>query len=386
MMTALSSQARSLGLRYLAVPIVLLGCRGDDRHAPQVAKPGSNDPRPAPSPPLRPADELASHIKRLFDAIQSPDVTGAIAKLEAQLATTPEAERKLIERAIAILRSSETAVGEPDDARSHQLQIQRMRDTIALLEDMAALAPEDVDTITMVAASLHVTARNIESLTDEIPPRTVKQKARALADRLVKANPQSGKAWALVGAVAPETDLDTRLRGFARCVKFDPANVHCKQALDDVRTDYVRPYCEGSDIKSVALEWREVSRKPMAGATPVSYFYETYYVAPAAKFTLKDVVRIESGETTSEMHHPDGTVERSVLPTIRFELAPGKLDAMVAWSRALEKREDGYALLEGGKLLFIEKRALFDESSPGLTTVKIDAYCTKTKSRTLPAD
>lgn len=368
---------------------LLIACR-EDKHSLPAIKSGSDDPIKLPSETPAPAvvdtSTLSGRLRGMFGATQSPDVAGTIAKLEAQRATMPVAERKLVDRTIALMRSGEAAMAEHDREKSRQLRTQLMRDSIALLDDMAALSPDDLDLITMVASSFHIMAAQIESLdvADELSPRTVKAKARALADRMIKVHANAAKAWSLHASVTPYTDREGRLRDFARCVKLEPSNASCKDGLDRERADYVRPYCEGVDLRPVALEWREVSLKPTAGATPIEHHYETYYMAPTAKFTFKDVVRVQAGETTSVTNRADGKVDREVLSTVHFELAPGKLDAMMAWSRALEKREDGYALLQSGKLLFVDRRAMWDDSTPGISNAKIDAYCSKTTARTLP--
>ncbi len=375
------------------VLVLAIGC-GDDKHALPKVVSGSNDPVALPSAlptPTIDTSSVSGQLRSLFGATQSPDTSGAIAKLEAQRATMPEAERKLVDRSIAIIRSGEAAAAERDRLKSRPLQLQLVRDTMALLDDMAAVSPDDLETTTTVAGSLDLLGAQIESmgLADDIPPRTVKAKARALADRMIKVHPNVAKAWLLHASVTshtPYTDREGRLRDFARCVKLEPANTRCNQGLAVERADWVRPYCEGADIKPGTVEWRAVSLKPTPGYTPIEHHYETWYVAPVASYSIKDVVRVESGETTSELHRADGIVERQTLSTVSFTLPPKTLEAMKAWSRALEKQSDGYGMFERGTLLFIDRRAMFDDSAPGVSNAKIEDFCTKTKTRALPAD
>lgn len=322
----------------------------------------------------------------MFGATHAPDTAAQIAKLEAQRATVPEGERELIDRTIALIKAGELAMAEKDKVKARRLQLQLTRDTIALYDDMAAAAHDDLGTNAMVASSFKVTADQVESLglADEISPRAIKGKARAIAERMIKVHPTNARAWALHASVTPYSEPEARLRSFARCVKLEATNDSCKKYLADERADYVRPYCEGGDLKAVSLEWREVSKKPIAGGTTVEHHYETFHVAPTTTFTWKDVVRVRSDETQLTTHR-DGKAVDNFLPSVTFELAPGKLDALVAWSRVLELREDGYALFLDGKLLFIERRGSWEDNNPGLSNVKIDQFCARTKTRTLPS-
>ncbi len=365
--------------------LLLVACR-EDKHSLPTVTPGSDDPLSAPTAPTVNPSTLSGGLEALFDATQSPDTAGTIAKLEAQRATMSEAERKVTDRAIAVMRAGEAAMAERDRAKSRPLQIQLLRDTMVLLDDMAALSPDDLDVITTVASSFDMMAAQIESMevADEIPPKTVRQRGRALADRMIKVHPNAGKAWSLYAWFTPRTDPEARLRALAKCLKFEPTNANCKESFEKERKAYVEPYCEGADLKTVDLEWREVSLKPKPNTSTVEHHYETYYVTTAPKFTFKDVVRAQAGSTIHETHG-GGKVEREMISTVEFELAPGKLDAMIAWSRELERREDGYGLFKAGKLLFVERRAMWDDTAPGLGAVKIDEFCTKTKTRTLPA-
>jgi hypothetical protein len=367
----------------LALLFVLVGCRGDDKHSLPVVKPSGE---PTPEAPKVETSAIEGKMKELFGATQAPDTAAQIAKLEAQRATLPEGERKLIDRTIALIKSGELAMAERDKTKARQLQLQLMRDTIALYDDMAAAAPDDLGTNAMVASSFKVTADQVESLglADEISPRMIKGKARAIAERMIKVHATNPRAWALHASVTPYSEPELRLRSLARCVKLEPTNASCKKYLDDERADYVRPYCEGTDLKPVVLEWREVSKKPIAGGSTVEHHYETWHVAPTTTFSWKDVVRVRSDESQVSTH-ADGKVEDNFYPSVTFELAPGKHDAMVAWSRVLELRDDGFALFLDGKLLFIDQRARWEDSSPGITNVKIDQFCAKTKTRTLPA-
>lgn len=377
-------------MHRLALLLVLASCRGEDKHVLPVVKPsGESEPgsKPPPPPPKVDLSSVENRMREMFGATQTPDVSGQIARLEAQRATLPEGERKLVDRSIAILKTGELALAEKDPAKSRQLQIQVTRDTVSLLEDMAAAAPDDLGTNAMVASSLKVTADNVESLgiADAIAPRSLKHKAQVIGERMTKVHATSARAWALLASVTPYSDPEARLRSFARCVKLDASNAACKKQLDDERADYVRPYCEGAELRPVSLEWREVSNKPIAGWTSVDYHYETYHVSPVATFTWKDVVRVRSDETHTTLHRSDGQIEESVAPSVIFELAPGKLDAMVTWSRLLEARAGGYALVLDGKLLFIERRARWEDSHPGISSSKLDLFCKATKTRTLPA-
>ncbi len=372
-------------LHRLALVLVLVGCRGDDKHALPVVKPSGEPTEPQPAPKVDMSD-IEARMKTMFGATQAPDTAAQIAKLEAQRATVPEGERELLDRTIALIKAGEIAMAEKDKVKARQLQLQLTRDTIALYDDMAAAAADDLGTNAMVASSLKLTADQVESLglADEISPRAIKAKARAIAERMIKVHATTSRAWALHASVTPYSEPETRLRSLARCVKLDATNVWCKKYLDDERADYVRPYCEGSDLKPVSLEWREVSKKPIAGSSTVEHHYETFHVAPTTTFTWKDVVRVQADEPRTEIHRADGKVEHQISSSVTFELAPGKLDAMVAWSRVLELREDGYALFLDGKLLFIEQRARWEDSNPGISNVKIDQFCTKTKTRMLP--
>jgi hypothetical protein len=200
---------------------------------------------------------------------------------------------------------------------------------------------------------------------------------------MTKLHPTSARAWASLGWLA-RSEPELALRSFARCLKLEPANTGCKQRFEAERADYVRPYCEGGELRRVALEWRETSLKPFAGAAPIEHQYETYHLAPAARFRFEDVVRVDATETLHVSNRADGTVDREQLPGVRFTLAPGKLDTMVAWTRELERRGDGYAVMLDGKLLYVARYGISDDSSPGITGVAITDYCTKTKTRALP--
>lgn len=329
---------------------------------------------------------VEARIKDMFPAAKKPDTAAQIAKLEASRATLSEGERKLIDRTIALIRAGERAETEKDKPTRRALEIQLVRDTVSLYEDMAAAAPDDLDTNAKVASSLDLTAGQIESLgiADVISPRSVKQKARAIAERMLKVHATSSRAWALHAGVTPNTEPELRLRSFARCVKLDPTNATCKKYLDDGRVRYLRPYCEGADRKPVKLEWRAVSQTPIPGGSTVEYNYETYF-APTVTFSWNDVVRVRSDETRTTTHQADGKVVEETWPSVRFELAPGKQDAMLAWSRALEARGAGYALFLDGKLQFIERRAQWEDSTPGISNLKIEEVCARTKQRPLPS-
>lgn len=370
-------------MHRLALLLVLVGCRGDDKHVlPKVTLADA-----PPTPPKLDTKAVEARVKEMFPATQKPDIAAQIAKLEASRASLPEGERKLIDRSIALIKVGERVETEPDKAKQRELQIQLVRDTVSLYEDMAAVAPDDLETNAKVAGSLQLTADQIESLgiADVISPRSVKQKARAIAERMIKVHATSSRAWALHADVTPYSEPELRLRSFARCVKLEPSNAACKKYLDDERVRYVRPYCEGAERRPVKLEWRAVSQTPIPGGSTVDYHYETYYVDPTVTFSWNDVVRVRSDETRTTTHQADGKVVEETWPSVRFELAPGKQDAMLAWSRALEARSAGYALFLDGKLQFIERRAQWEDSNPGISNLKIEEVCARTKQRVLPA-
>ena len=166
----------------LVLLLVLVGCRGDDTHVlPKVTLTDT----PSLSPKVD-TKAVEARIKDMFPAAKKPDTAAQIAKLEASRATLSEGERKLIDRTIALIRAGERAETEKDKPTRRALEIQLVRDTVSLYEDMAAAAPDDLDTNAKVASSLDLTAGQIESLgiADVISPRSVKQKARAIAKEM----------------------------------------------------------------------------------------------------------------------------------------------------------------------------------------------------------
>lgn len=378
--------------------IVVLAACGEDKHSLPVVEQRSDDPgqrltvpsvpAPAPAePPKLDLDSAGGRLRALFGATQGPDLASQRAKFAELRAKLPPTQRPLVDRAEAILQAGELARGTADRAKANQLQLQVLRDTLALLDDMVAAAPDDLETGVMVASSLKVTADNIEAsgFAEAIPPSAVRAKARQLATALIEKHPTAARAWAIHASVTPYSEPEARLRSFARCAKLDPtAKAYCQEPLEAERIDYVRPYCEGADKKPIALEWREVSRQPIRGAATITYHYETYYVAASPRLTFQDVARVRAEESRTDMHQLDGKVTQRVDPSVRLELAPGKLAELVAWSRDVEKRGGGIALFQGDKLLYIDERAMWEDSTPGINGVTIDAFCAKTKTRTLP--
>ncbi|MBA2539397.1 MAG: hypothetical protein H0V17_07175 [Deltaproteobacteria bacterium] len=323
----------------------------------------------------------------MFGSQTRPDVTAEIAKLEAQrTAATPD-ERRVIDRSIAIMRATDVADREPDPTKARLQRIAIARDTLALLDDMAKLEPDDVDTISKVCGSLQLLAMTIESLEiqGELPPRSVLERARSLAKHLVEKHPSSAQAWGLHASVTSQDDPETRLRGFAKCATLEPSNASCKQSLDSERAAYVLPYCEGSEIKG-DISWRVASKKPTPGSTPVEHHYETFYLAGSPKFSIEDVVHVQATTTREDAHQADGKVTTRWRSGVQFGMKPATRDAMIAWSRELEKRGDYRATMRGTTLLFTDQRALFEDSKPGISGIEIAELCIKTKMRTLPAD
>ena len=183
----------------LGLLFVLCGC-GEDKHSLPAIKAATEDPVKPPLPtPTVDTSTISGRLKSLFGATQSPDLSGSIEKLEAQRATMSEPERKLIDRTIALMRTGEAAASETDRVKARPLQIQVMRDTIALLADMSAIAPDDLDLQAMVAGSFWMTAPNIESMemADDIPPRPIRQRAKTIAERMTKVHPSAAKAWSM---------------------------------------------------------------------------------------------------------------------------------------------------------------------------------------------
>jgi hypothetical protein len=386
-MRAMRAMRAMSAMRTMLVVGALAACRGE---APRSEAPTGSTAPPEVPPALDAApatSAVAERLRALFGT-PGPKASAAemIAKLEAERARAPERERPLFDRAVALVRSTEAAMAERDGATARKLYVAVIAETIALNDAYAALAPDDLDLILVVSGSLDLAAAQIESIgvADEIAPRAVKQKARAHAARMIEVHPQDARAWALLGNLAAYDDLDARLRAFARAAKLDPANARYREMLDLARTQYTRPFCEGADRKPVTVEWREVARAPFAGSTPFEHHYEKLHLAPAAKYTSADVVRIRGGETTMTGNLADGTVEKRVLPMVTFELAPAARDAMAAWTRSLETRGGSWAMLQNGTVLYVSDRALFDESSPGITGKGIDELCAKTRARTLP--
>ncbi|MFN0250258.1 MAG: hypothetical protein ACKV2T_25465 [Kofleriaceae bacterium] len=108
----------------------------------------------------------------MFGATQMPDTAGAIAKLEAESAPLPKAERRLATRALALARFSQSMADEPDRMKSRQLQVQLTRDTITLLDEMSAFGPDDLELQAMVSGRARCsrpTSNRSRSLTTSIP-------------------------------------------------------------------------------------------------------------------------------------------------------------------------------------------------------------------------
>jgi hypothetical protein len=324
-------------------------------------------------------------MRALFAATQGPDTAAAIAKLEAQRTSLPEPERNLVDRAIALVRSMEAATTESDPAKARPLRLAMVRATLALLDDMSAYAPDDIEVQRTVVSSLNLVVAQIESygLAGDIPPRTVKQRARAIGEHLIAVHPASAMAWAIRAAVTPHSEPELRLRSLMKCVELEPTNEACKQDLEQERADYLLPYCTRAAIKG-DFTWRSASRSPTPGSRPVEYFHETFYIAAKPTFSMADVIGIQATRTRSVYRSPDGKETTEWHDGIDFQLAPGKLDAMIAWSRELEQRGDSLAMLRGAEVLSIDSRAMSDDSTPGTVGVPISEVCVKTKTRALP--
>jgi hypothetical protein len=371
-----------------ALLVLVLACKGDKHQLPKVEgdKVSVTVPTTPPASPAIDTTTVAGRLRAMFGATQSPDTSGAIAKLEASSAAMPKAERELATRAIAIARLGDVVMKEPDRLKSRPLQVQLMRETITLLDEMSALDPDDLEVQAMVSGSFSVLASNVQSieLADEIDPKMLRARARAISERTRNVHPTVAKAWLMHAHTTPHDDPLTRLRSLAKCLKLEPASPHCKEMFDEERTAYLMPYCDGADIRG-EVSWRAASKTPSAGSTQVEHHYETIHLAAAPKFTIEDVIRIQATRSRTD-YHEDGKVTTRMHDGVHFELPPAKLDAMIAWSRELEKRGDLLAVMNGGKLLFTDQRAMFDDSRPSIVGVKIDEYCVKTKLPALPAD
>jgi len=328
---------------------------------------------------------MSQRLREIFGATtRAPDLDATIAKLEAMRRSAPAREQPLFDRAIAVARESAAGDREHDRINSHS--IAAMRGTIELLEQMAELAPDDADTVALVAAGLHSLVNSISDprMTEAIPLAPIARRSRELAQRLVAQHPDRAKSWAVLAGVLAYDDYIPRMRALARCAKLDTKLTACAQLLASARDDYRQPYCEAPDIRP-RVSWRPASKTPTPGATQVTHHYETYYLG-ATEFTARDVAVVRAESMRIDEHRDDGGVEIHMIPGVRIELRPEIQDRFAAWTASLEKRGDGWATMLDDHLLFIDGRSLVFESSPGISNTKLDELCTKSTTRTLPAD
>jgi hypothetical protein len=368
-----------------------VGCRSTERTPPSEPPPSLATRTPSGAATssdvttVHSMSEAAQRFREMFGATTTaPDLDATIAKLEAMRKSAPAREQPLFDRAIAVAR--ETAAGSREHDRANPHSIAAMRGTIDLLEQMAALAPDDADTIAMVAAALHVEVGLIDGLglAQAIPQAPIAKRSRELAARLVAQHPDMSKAWAVQAGVLAYDDFVPRIRALAQCAKLDPKNTACVVTLASARDEYLQPYCDAHDARP-RVTWREASRKPMPGATAVTLHYETYYLGATA-FSMRDAALVRAGEELVVEHLSDGGVNNQKLPSVTIELRPEVHDRFAAWTASLEKRGDLWATMLDDRLMFVDDRPLVFESSPGIMSMKLDELCTTSKMRTLPAD
>jgi hypothetical protein len=171
------------------VALALAGCGNKNDHKlPVILVPDAT-----PSVDLAKAkDELG---KMFGPSKPAMDLEAEIAKLEAQKATLPAPQRPLIDRTIANMRAQDAAMRERDPVKARPLQIAVSRETLSLLEAMAAADPDNAETQLQVGSSLQTLAFTVESLdiADEVKPGDILKRARDLAERNVTKHPDDAR-------------------------------------------------------------------------------------------------------------------------------------------------------------------------------------------------
>lgn len=328
-----------------------------------------------------PAAPVVQRMRRLLMLANPSTYSGptSLAELEAERRTMTGADAPLGDKALAVLREVSPVLGNSSEPEAHEHLVTAFRLYVELLRLVARRYPEDLPTLHTVVATMSMlpyVADNLE-LRPEFEPALLRQQALALARVIARQFPRDAEAWGEVGDAARAVDDVEAMRAYKACAALDRTIERCEARLQELRDDYVRPYCDAGRIRA-ELAWRAGADRPapeLSPVTPSAALPEPLYVLPAARFDAHDVQ-----QTKLRAEAPN--------PALTLSLRPEARAPFQVWLRDLGAQDRFAVLMVDDVPIARGPRGGFAHTGESwmLSNVALADVCASTVHQTLPAD